>query len=132
MDKLFQVNDRIYRSARPLSEDSPIIAALGIKSRLILEKYSTAFPFNLVERYEPMSGYKLPTPENLQRLVKLIMGADKPLLINCQHGVDRTGIVVAAYRIIVENRTINDAWKECEARGMSKFLWWWKKCLKNI
>jgi protein tyrosine/serine phosphatase len=37
--------------------------------------------------------------------LKAINNAEKPVLVHCWHGSDRTGVVVAAYRIVFENWT---------------------------
>ena len=39
---------------------------------------------------------------DVARVLAIIQEAPKPVLVNCRAGVDRTGIVVAAYRVLVE------------------------------
>lgn len=131
MDKFFKVDDGIYRSARP--DEFGLIEALGIKSRLVLEDYlfRDEYPVDTFFHF-PMSGFKMPTVDILKLNLRVIEQAKKPLLINCQHGVDRTGIVVAAYSIKVQGWSINSAWEEAQRIGMSKFIWWWKECLETI
>ena len=36
----------------------------------------------------------------------------KPVLIHCRHGSDRTGLIVALYRILYQNWTKEDALEE--------------------
>jgi hypothetical protein len=130
MDKFFKVDDGIYRSARP--DDFSLLKDLGIKSRLVLEDFfKNGLVLDSMLHY-PMSGFKKPSMGILNFNLLRIEKAPKPLLINCQHGVDRTGIVVAAYRITVNGWCEEKAWEEAQRIGMSKFLWWWKECLKNI
>lgn len=44
-----------------------------------------------------------------------------PTYIHCLHGVDRTGMVVAAYRIAVEGRSFEEARDEMFSKGFHRF-----------
>ncbi|TPN88912.1 dual specificity protein phosphatase family protein [Aquimarina algicola] len=44
--------------------------------------------------------------------LQIINTAQKPILIHCWHGSDRTGVMTAAYRIVFENWSKEDAIKE--------------------
>jgi hypothetical protein len=130
VDKFYKVDDGIYRSARP--DDFSLLVDLGINSRLVLEDFLSLPNYQCELHHYPLHGFKKPNPIHVVWRLEWIRDAKKPLLINCQHGVDRTGIVVAAYRIKVNGWSIDKAWEEAQKIGMSKFLWWWKDCLKNI
>jgi len=43
--------------------------------------------------------------------------ANQPVFVHCQAGVDRTGMMTAAYRIVVEGWTKEDAVREMRATG---------------
>lgn len=43
----------------------------------------------------PMSATRLPTPETLQELWQVAATAERPLLLHCRAGVDRTGLAAA-------------------------------------
>lgn len=44
----------------------------------------------------------------LDKILEIIDSAPKPVLVHCEHGEDRTGLVVAAYRVRV-SRWVKDA-----------------------
>ena len=58
-----------------------------------------------------MSAGKI-NDENIIQALKIIKNAEKPILIHCWHGSDRTGVVVAMYRILFENYTKEEAISE--------------------
>ena len=55
---------------------------------------------------------KLITEQDIFEVIQLIDNAEKPLFIHCWHGSDRTGVMVAAYRIVIENWSKEKAIKE--------------------
>jgi protein tyrosine/serine phosphatase len=139
MDKFYRVDQGIYRSARPLLEDlSTLKVSFRFESILNLEDNEKAveeevhniehhWPFHFI--HAPLSGVYLPHRGTLDNILDSILVTPKPLLIHCQHGVDRTGIVVAYYRMKIQGWNLEDAWKEARDKGMSKLLWWWKQTL---
>ena len=53
--------------------------------------------------------------------------------VHCYHGVDRTGFMVACYRIVVCGWTVERAYKEMLENGFHWWAyWWWKNHLKMI
>jgi hypothetical protein len=47
--------------------------------------------------------------EHVARALAIIEDAPKPILVNCRAGVDRTGVVVAAYRVLIEHQSVGQA-----------------------
>ena len=45
------------------------------------------------------------TDEKIIQILKAIKNSPKPILIHCWHGSDRTGVVIAMYRLIFQNWT---------------------------
>ena len=51
----------------------------------------------------PMDGAKLPSFEEVDRALAVVLDASKrPVLVHCAHGEERTGAVIAAYRVVAE------------------------------
>ena len=59
----------------------------------------------------PLDTEKI-SEDDLYKILTVIRDAPKPLLIHCWHGSDRTGCAVAAYRIVFENWSVEDAISE--------------------
>lgn len=74
----------------------------------------------------PLGFFLPPTLKELRDAVVLI--CDKyfdGIYIHCQRGVDRTGIVCAAYRILVQGWTPGAAAREAISEGMHVWYWFW-------
>jgi len=51
----------------------------------------------------------LPRPEHLAALIRVLNTSPRPLLLHCNHGVDRTGIAAVLYKSIVGQVPVADA-----------------------
>jgi len=57
----------------------------------------------------PMRGDQPPTLDQMRDLVGVMERSERPLLIHCEHGADRTGLAVALYMKAVKNRSAEEA-----------------------
>jgi len=126
---LYRVDQKLYRSAQPKHGDFEKIYAMGIHSILNLQQFHNDQNEigNLpIEEYRvPMSVLDLKY-EDLARAVRYIVQSDRPVLVHCMHGSDRTGTVVAAYRIAIHNWSREDAIKEMIEGGYGYHTIWVK------
>lgn len=58
-------------------------------------------------------------------MLRTIKEAKKPLLIHCWHGSDRTGVMSAAYRIVFENWSKEEAIKELRTPALGYHEKWY-------
>lgn len=66
----------------------------------------------------PFSDAATPPADVLDRFVEIVRTPTRcPVLVHCEQGFHRTGILCAAYRIAIEGWTLDAALKELEARG---------------
>lgn len=102
-----QVNDIVYRGAQPSDEGFRELARRGIKTVIDLrrpDEHSTEMERQVVEaagmRYvnAPMQGIVAPPEWQIANIVSLL-DSDEPVLVHCKEGGDRTGVVMAAYRM---------------------------------
>lgn len=117
---LFQVSGDFYRSEQPQCSSFDLLCSLGLRSILNLRSRDNNkavladLPLN--NFHVSMLPDKFGDPEILMAL-RHLLAAPKPILVHCQHGSDRTGVVFALYRIIFENWSKQDAIKEMKEGG---------------
>ena len=125
-----QVDQGLYRGGQPAKEGIEYLAKLGVKVVLDLRdsgERSRAEKRTVVAagmRYVnvPMTGFTPPTQSQANTILTLLED-DKagPVFVHCRRGADRTGAVVAAYRIDHDKWDSAKALKEAMADGMSWF-----------
>jgi len=123
-----QVNDHIYRGAQPPATSFVNLARMGVKTILDLrdEAWEIRGEQRAVEaagmRFVsvPMHGMSAPTEQQIsQALAVLNDAAAAPVFVHCRRGADRTGTVIACYRISAEHWHNDKALAEARSLGMS-------------
>jgi len=124
-----QVSERIYRGGQPENGAWPALAKLGVHTVLDLrqrgEHSTTAESLAVVAAGMsyvnfPMNGFATPTAEQLREPLGVLDGPGA-VFVHCKAGCDRTGTVVAAYRISRENWDNRKALAEANGTGMHWF-----------
>lgn len=112
LDNLYLVDEGVYRSEQPEHENINNLKLLGIKEVLNLREYHSDDD-NLEGSEFLLNRIKINTGDmNEQQIInalRVIRNRKGPLLLHCWHGSDRTGVIVAAYRIVFNNWTKADA-----------------------
>lgn len=99
-----KVDRRLYRGAQPDAQGMLALQHMGVKSVLDLRS-STRDPglaagTDLRLLHRPVSAWN-PTYEQMLAAQRVLMdGGAAPVMVHCLHGADRTGVVVAVYRIL--------------------------------
>jgi tyrosine-protein phosphatase SIW14 len=108
LENCYRVSDELYRCEQPDQKDIIDLKALGIRSIMNLRRYnsdSKAFEkAGFTPLLQRMEADDL-TVDDLVAALRLFRNAPKPVMVHCWHGSDRTGSVVAAYRIAFQNWT---------------------------
>ena len=103
---LHKVTDTLYRSAQPNAEGMKTLEWMGIRTVVNLrgfhsdkdEMRGTA----LVGRSVSMHAWNADRQDVVKALRVLTDPSGAPYLVHCQHGADRTGMIMAMYRIVVQ------------------------------
>lgn len=124
-----RVDERIYRGAQPDDAGMASLKQLGIKSIINLRmgedilkaEVERACAYSILYTNVPLSGMGRPTDEQIHRVLSLIESLPAPVFIHCQHGCDRTGTVIACYRIKHDGWSGEAAFQEARHYGLSFF-----------
>jgi tyrosine-protein phosphatase SIW14 len=124
-----QVSDRIYRGAQPANPRAfSELAKLGIKTVIDLREPSerSVSEKKLVEdagmHYVaiPMAAFGAPADSLVAKVLALFEdAATGPVFVHCRRGSDRTGTVIAVYRMVHDHWENAKALAEAKAFGMS-------------
>jgi len=92
-----------------------VLESRGIKTILNLRQYhsdtSEAEGTKLVLEHIRMSAGEI-KDDDMVRALRIILNSPQPVLVHCWHGSDRTGTVIAMYRMVVQRWDKKDALAE--------------------
>jgi len=131
LPNLQKVDDHVYRGAQPTDTGFKDLAQLGIKTVVDLRdigEHSQANEQKVVTdlgmRYVsiPMQGMSTPKIAQVAAVLGLLNDtASGPVFVHCKRGADRTGTVIAVYRISHYSWDNKKALTEAKSYGMSMF-----------
>src|SRR5262245_37440947 len=128
VNNLYKIEDGLYRGAQPTAAGFQELAALGVKT--VLNVAGGAGDDGLIAKdslklaHVPMRAWGLRDDRVLEALRVMADPANRPLLIHCQHGADRTGALVALYRVVVQGWTKEKAVLEMNQGGYHHSALW--------
>lgn len=125
-----QVNETLFRGGQPTAGGFEQLKQWGIKSVVNLRKLderahaeeAAAQRAGLRYFHIPLGTVGRPEHKDIEQALSVINNvANQPVFVHCRKGQDRTGVVIAAYRIAQEDWTSEQAMAEAQRHGMK--LW---------
>jgi len=117
-----RVDDRLYRGGQPTADQLRLLHALGVtkivdlrRERLDLrrEERATARELGMQFVELPFFGLFGADPQFLDHVIDELRADDGgAVYVHCDNGRDRTSLVVALYRVVVQGWSPNQAWKK--------------------
>jgi len=132
---LYKVNERLYRGAQPEAEGFRELEKLGVKTVLNLRLSHS--DRKLIEGADldyvhiKMEAWDAEYDEVKEALQIITDKSKQPVFVHCKHGADRTGTVIAAWRLVADGWTKEEAIEEMTKgpfgfhkiwRGLPKFI----------
>ncbi len=119
--KIFKVDTKLYRSQQPRKRDfRTLLEKHGIREVLNLRWYHDhrrqARAVGLKLHRIASKASKISVQQLIEAL-RVIRDAQGPVLVHCWHGADRTGAVIAMYRIVFQGVTKEEAIREMTEGG---------------
>jgi protein tyrosine/serine phosphatase len=133
-----EVNQHLYRGAQPNRLGLQHLQQRGIRTVINLRATNDAW---MAEREEagvqgmayfnvPMSGTQRPSTETVSIVLSIIEKSPSPVFVHCRYGCDRTGVIIACYRIQHEGWTSSKALNEARIYGMGRWEFSMKRFVK--
>jgi tyrosine-protein phosphatase SIW14 len=136
LPNLHQVNSSLYRGAQPKKGGLQLLKQLGIKTILSLRddderskaEEAEAKTIGLGYFSVPLSSFNRPPDKAVAEVLALINSSEyQPVFVHCERGADRTGTIVAIYRIEHDGWTSEQAKAEAKRYGLG----FWQVSMKD-
>ncbi len=136
LPNFYQINQNFYRGGQPTAEGISQLAKLGIKTIInfrdpdakVKREKQIAEENGMTFIGLHLSNWFKPKDSEIQAILDEILKAEnQPVFIHCKRGADRTGTVVAIYRMKYEGWTAREANQEAKEFGIG----WWQVWMKD-
>ena len=137
----YKVDEHVYRGGQPTDEGFQYLAKIGVKTVIDLrgagegrrDEESVVSAAGMKYVNVPMTGLTPPTVAEITKILAILEDETTgPVFVHCQRGADRTGAVIASYRIEHDGWDNARALKEAMGNGMSFFQFPRQSFIRNF
>lgn len=133
------VNPTFFRGAQPREADLETLRRLGVRTVINLretadtwaDEESKVRALGMDYVAVPMRGLSAPTDAQVAWVLYLIDTRPAPVFVHCEHGADRTGVIVACYRMKTDGWSTERALAEAKTYGFSVFQIGMRRYVQN-
>lgn len=140
LPNFYRVNEFLYRGGQPTEAGVKELAKMGVKTIIDLRgaddkaKREESLAQNAGIRFlnKPLNNWFGPQDSTIAEIEKLINAPENPpVFIHCKRGADRTGTVVAVYRMTHDKWTAQQANDEAKKFGFGWWQFWMKDYIND-
>lgn len=126
----------VFRGAQPESAGYETLKRMGIKTVINLRSQHSekgAVESAGMQSIElPISMLEHMKPETVKAVIALMTEpANQPVYVHCKLGQDRTGVIMAIYRMEVEGWSLEDAEAEMQSFGFNDVWFYFKNYVRQ-
>ncbi|MBK7705218.1 MAG: tyrosine-protein phosphatase [Acidobacteria bacterium] len=131
-----EVNETLYRGGQPTAAGVKRLAELGVRTIIsfrdtqssVLREQAQAAAHGINFINMRLSNWFSPTDDEIHRIIDVIRDpTNQPIFIHCKRGADRTGTVIAVYRMLADGWTDRAANREAKKHGIG----WWQIWMRD-
>ena len=129
IDNFCKVEESFYRGAYPTEQGLQYLKQIGIKTivdfrspgRAVSQEKRLAEGLGIKYINIPFGFFRMPPEDSqIRKFIDIVKDpANRPIFVHCQHGRDRTGMMVATYRIVVQDWPKEKAYQEAKGYGFN-------------
>lgn len=102
-----KVSDDLYRGGQPTKAGYATLKTMGIRTIVtlrILDRYSYKLEQDGFRTYHLSFKHIHPETEDVLKFLDIVTKpGNKPVFVHCRQGADRTGMMIAIYRMAIQN-----------------------------
>jgi protein tyrosine/serine phosphatase len=132
-----EVNGHVFRGGQPLKGGLQKLSKLGVKTIINLRDNDSHAAAEEAEaralgfRYfnVPFANFGRPSDAEVDKVLELLTDVqNQPVFVHCKRGSDRTGMVIAIYRVLFDGWTSEEAKAEAKRFGLG----FWQVGMKDF